>query len=111
VKYPILFLLTLTLAIAMVVPSAWGMNYMRSSQPYGGYCRGMKWGWYGASRAINNVVEVRSLLAEYLKESDLTIGEIQDDGAYFKANIYDKDGIEADILIVEKRSSRIRSIY
>jgi hypothetical protein len=99
------------LVLTMLVPSAWSMNPMRTRQPYGGYCRGMKWGWYGASRAINNVDEVRSLLEEYLKNSDLTIGEIQDEGPYFKADIKDKDGKKTDILIVDKKSSRIRSIY
>ena len=79
-------------------------------RPYGGYCRGPRWGWYGARRDVKNVREVRQLLNEFLKETDLSVGEIRDKGPFFEADILEKEEI-VDILIVNKRTGRIRSKF
>ena len=80
--------------------------------PYGGYCRGPKWGWYGARRDIKTVKEVRELLTVFLHETSLIIGDIREEEAYFEADILNEESGEVvDILIVDKRTCRIRSKY
>ena len=80
--------------------------------PYGGYCRGPKWGWYGAHRHVKTVEEVRELLAVFLRESSLVTGEIREEESYFEAEIVNREkGEIVDVLIVDKRTCRIRSKY
>jgi len=80
--------------------------------PYGGYCRGPKWGWYGAHRNVNTVDEVRELLTVFLQDTSVTVGVIREEKAYYEAQIIDKeDGEVVDVLIVDKRTCRIRSKY
>jgi hypothetical protein len=85
-------------------------------RPYGGYCRGPRWGWYGARRDVKNPREVRQLLSEFLKDTDLSVGEIRDKGPFFEADILEViEGEDqktvVDILIVDKRTCRIRSKF
>ena len=86
-------------------------------RPYGGYCRGPKWGWYGARRDVKSPREVRQLLSEFLKDTDLSVGEIRDLGPFFEADIIGngEEGEDRktviDILIVDKRTCRIRSKF
>jgi len=81
-------------------------------RPYGGYCRGPKWGWYGARKHVRTTKEVRSLVTEFLKNTTMTVGEILERKTYFEVQILNEDGSEAvDILIIDKRSCRIRSKY
>jgi hypothetical protein len=83
-------------------------RHMRS---YGGYCKGPKWGWYGAKRSISTVHEARELVTEFLGDTDLSTGEIQDRPTYYEVEIKDEAGEVIDLLIVDKRTCRIRSAY
>jgi hypothetical protein len=78
---------------------------------YGGYCKGPRWGWYGAGRHVRNEEEVRELVADFIGETDLSAGEIRDEETYFEVEIMDKEGEVIDLLIVDKRTCRIRSVY
>jgi hypothetical protein len=78
---------------------------------YGGYCKGPRWGWYGAGRHVKTEEEVRELVTDFISETDLSAGEIQDEETYFEVEIVDKEGEVIDLLIVDKRTCRIRSAY
>jgi hypothetical protein len=78
---------------------------------YGGYCKGPRWGWYGAGRHVRTEEEVRELVADFIGETDLSAGEIRDEETYFEVEIMDKEGEVIDLLIVDKRTCRIRSVY
>jgi len=83
----------------------------RHMRPYGGYCKGPRWGWYGAGRQVKTMKEVRELVTEFLDETDLAAGEIRDQETYFEVEIKDEEGEVIDLLIVDKRTCRIRSAY
>ncbi len=83
----------------------------RHMRPYGGYCKGPRWGWYGAGRQVNTEGEVRQLVTEFLGETDLVTGEIQERETYFEIEIKDESGEIIDLLIVDKRTCRIRSAF
>lgn len=83
----------------------------RDQRPYGGYCRGPRWGWYGEKSPVKSGEEARSLLERYLENQDLVVGKIVEQEWYFEADIKDKKGSMIDRVIVDKRTGRIRSIY
>lgn len=83
----------------------------RDRAPYGHYCPGPRWGWYGAKKAVKTVEEARKILEEYLKGYDVLIDTIKEKEWFFEARIKDKNNTLLDILIVDKRTGRIRSIY
>jgi len=78
--------------------------------PYGGYCPGSRWGWYGAKRMVRTSEEAGLILREYFP-ADIKIGLIRERKWFFEAEILDKNNRLIDIVIVNKRTGRIRSIF
>jgi hypothetical protein len=110
----IVFLTAVVISLSLVGPDQASAMMHREGHhsPYGGYCRGPKWGWYGARRDVKTVKEVRELLTVFLRGTSLTVGEIRDMKVYFEAEIVNGDNGEVvDVLIVDKRTCRIRSKY
>ena len=83
----------------------------RDRRPYGGYCQGPRWGWYGARNPVKTIEETNSLLKRYFEGQDVVIGKITEREWYFEADIKDKKDNLVDRVIVDKRTGRIRSIY
>ncbi len=110
-----LVLITAFLALAsLAVPDdvlAMMHGQGRHMRPYGGYCKGPRWGWYGAGRQVKTVEEVKELVTDFLGDTDLTTGGIQERETYFEVQIKDEGGEIIDLLIVDKRTCRIRSAY
>jgi hypothetical protein len=79
--------------------------------PYGDYCQGYKRGWYGARKAVKTPEQAREILQEYFSDSDVKIGEIREKRRFFRVEILDKNNNLTDIVIIDKRTGRIRSIY
>jgi len=108
-------LLIIFLATFIVLPDpyvqamdGWGWR----GGPHGDYCRGPGWGWYGAKRAVKTAAEAKKILQEYFSAyEDIKISNIRERRGFFEAEIKDKNDIVVDIVIVDKRTGRIRSIY
>lgn len=83
----------------------------RDRGPYGDYCPDHRWGWYGAKRVVKSPEEARRILEIYLKGYDVLIDSIKEKERFFEAEIKDKNKILLDILIIDKRTGMIRSIY
>jgi len=79
--------------------------------PFGGYCRGSGWGWYGARKQVRTALEARKLLQEYFANEDVKVGKVTDRQHFFEVEIKDKKDELVDVVIVDKRTGRIRSIY
>ncbi|HGJ66057.1 TPA: hypothetical protein ENS27_11810 [bacterium] len=81
-------------------------------RPYGAYCPdGRRW-IYGERFEVKDINSAREILKKfYEKNDDVTVGEITEKRGFFEANIYNKEGKLIDILIIHKKSGRIRSIY
>lgn len=77
--------------------------------PYGDYCP-MR-GSYGARKPVKTIEEAKKILEEYFAKEDVIIGDIRERRWFFEAEIKDKNNNLLDIVIVHKRSGRIRSIY
>jgi len=89
--------------------SASAMDGWRSG-PFGGYCRGPGRGWYGAREEIKTAQEAKKLVREYFSNEDVKVGKVTDRQHFFEVDITDKKGSLIDVVIVDKRTGRIRSI-
>ncbi len=106
-----LFLFMLLVSfLAAAGGDGYAMDRMMHS-PYGGYCRGHGMGWYGARRTVSTLEDARRVLGIYFKDVDVIIGTITERKWFFEAELKDKDDKVVDIVIVDKRTGRIRSIY
>lgn len=83
----------------------------RNQDTYGNYCSGPKWGWYGAKKSVRTADEIKKILQEYFKNEPIVIGNIKEMKWFFEAEIKDKNNNLLDMVIVDKRTGRIRSIY
>ncbi|MDI6743932.1 MAG: hypothetical protein QMD07_00990 [Thermodesulfovibrionales bacterium] len=90
---------------------AQAMNGWWGGHPYGGYCPRPMGGWYGAKKSVNDIRDARKILNEYFKDLDVVIGDIKERKWFFEADIKDKNNNLIDVVIVDKRTGRIRSIY
>jgi hypothetical protein len=83
----------------------------REQRPYGGYCMGPRWGWYGARQPVKTVEDARKHLEKFFEGKDVSVGQITDRGFFFSAEIKDRANIVVDSVIVNKRTGRIRSTF
>lgn len=79
---------------------------------YGNYGRGQKWGWYGAKREVRSPVEAKQILDNFFIQNKKTrIGKIRERHYFFEAEIINHKGTLIDLIIIDKRTGRVRSIY
>lgn len=80
--------------------------------PYGGYCQGPRWGWYGAPSQVKTAHDARAHLEKYFEGQDVVIGPVTRRGRWhFQAEIRDRDNALLDRVVIDKRTGRIRSLY
>ncbi len=79
---------------------------------YGNYGKGEKWGWYGAKREVRTPVEAREILDRFfIQNRKAKIGRIREKHYFFEAEIMNQKGMLIDLIIIDKRTGRVRSIY
>jgi len=114
-KKTILFAVLFAIAAILIMltgPDAYAMNGWRGGNPYGNYCSGHRWGWYGARKTVGTAEDARKILIEYFSlKGNVKIGEIRERKWFFEADVRNQDGKLIDTVIVDKRTGRIRSIY
>jgi hypothetical protein len=80
--------------------------------PHGNYCEGERWGMYGERKAVRSPAEAKKVLSEYFSSvPGAKISIIKERKWFFKAEIRDRKDNLIDVVIIDKRSGRIRSIY
>lgn len=106
-------ILTILLITFVVLPASdvQAMNgWHGGTYPYGDYCP--MWGWYGARKSVSTANKARKILEVYFSsDEEIKIGKIKERRWFFEAEILDKNNALVDVVIVDKRSGRIRSIY
>ncbi len=101
----------ITASIFIGIPAGAADNPSGCPRPYGGYCRGPRWGWYGANQPVTTSDEARKHLEKYFEGQDVTIGTIAEKSTYFEAEIRNTAHEVIDKVIINKRTGRIRSVY
>ena len=85
---------------------------MECQPTYGHYWHGNKWGWYGARKVVQTPVEAREILENFfMTNSGIKVGKIRVRRYFFEADIINRNGMRIDMVIIDKRTGRIRSIY
>ncbi|MDA8172054.1 MAG: hypothetical protein M0Z48_09555 [Nitrospiraceae bacterium] len=107
------------LAVAGLVKSSMISNYETACcgtakcgcSPFGGYCKGSRWGWYGAGRIVKTAGEAREAIRRFFLPEKISVARIQEKNTFFEAEVRGKDNKVVDTVIVDKRTGRISSIY
>ena len=86
-------------------------GHMGGHHPHGNYSPGPERGWYGARKKVRTLEDARRILLEYFSSGDIVIGVIREREWFFEAEVRDRNNSLVDIVIVDKRTGRIRSIY
>ena len=79
---------------------------------YGNYWRSNKWGWYGARRVVKTPLEAKEILEQFLLNNrGLRVVKIVDKPHFFIAEIINSRGTIIDLILIDKRTGRIRSMF
>ncbi len=79
---------------------------------YGHYWRSSKWGWYGARRVVRTPVEAKEILEQFfVQSSGIRVVKISDRAHFFVAEIINSKGVIVDLILIDKRTGRIRSMF
>lgn len=90
----------------------WCKNEKGSCSPeMRGRCGKRRGDWYGARKSVATAEEARSLLLNYFIGQGYTVSEVAEKKWGFRAEILDKNGKVVDLVMIDKRSGRIRSLY
>jgi hypothetical protein len=109
-KKLLLLLIALTAFVFLPDSDVQAMNGWGDGRyPYGDYCTMQ--GWYGAKKPVTTAKEAKKILQEYFSKDDVKIGQITERRWFFRAEILDKKDALVDVVIIDKRTGRIRSIY
>ena len=113
----LLLIITSFLALSMMAPIPAAAerpeNRGRSfseGRPYGDYCPAQQ-GRYGATRQVESETAARNILNRYYRNRDISIASVEERRRFYRAEILDSAGNLLDIVIIDKQTGRIRSIY
>ncbi len=79
-------------------------------RPYGDYCP-KEHGRYGATRAVESEAEALAILSHYYRGRDITVAKLEKRRIFFRAEIINSEGSLIDVVIIDRRTGRIRSIF
>ncbi len=78
--------------------------------PFGSYCRGSQWGWYGARKIVRTAVEAEKIIINYFSPEKVSVANLREKSTFFEAEVIGKNNAVIDVVIVDKNSGRLRSI-
>jgi hypothetical protein len=79
---------------------------------YGQYWRSSKWGWYGARKQVNTPVEAQQIIEQVLVHNDnIKVVRITERPHYFVAELINRKGVVVDLILIDRRTGRIRSMF
>lgn len=82
-----------------------------SSTPYGGFKFDKKKGRYGKPFLVNSKEEAIDLLKSYYGDAKIKVGEIEERRRFFIIEILDEHDNLIDVILINKKSGRLRSIF
>ncbi len=79
---------------------------------YGHYWRSYKWGWYGARREVRTPVEAKEIIEQLLlQDRGIRVVRMRERAHFYIAEIINSRGVLVDLILIDKRSGRIRSMF
>jgi len=113
-KKPFLFL---TVLFAILIPAEFlhaqeTNNQPKLKCPYGNYLPSSKWGWYGAKRIVSTPDEARIIVQHFfMHQVHFRVGKIIVKQRFYVAEIVNKDGKIVDLILIDRLTGRMRSMY
>lgn len=105
-----LAVMSLCVALALFVASAWAGDVKNVIVPYGDYCtKCSSYGWGGMRPAVMHA-EAQAALMEYFHHRGLEVRNIIGIGRFLRAEVV-RNGIVVDRIIFDRKTGRIRSTY
>ncbi len=96
----------LTLVVILVF---FGIAYAQTPDtPYGDFCP--KCSKYGVCPELLSVEEAREAVESYFKGKGISVGKIRGHGRFLKIRLI-KDNDLLDVILFDRKTGRIRSIY
>ncbi len=89
-------------------------NDQHLSQPvYGQYWQSETWGWYGAKRVVKTPDDAQHILSQYLvhHRRDVKVVRISEKAHFFVAEVINSKGVLVDLILIDRRTGRMRSMY
>jgi len=102
----ILTIIIALLSVHIIPALAWPSG--KPVTPYGDFCRGCS--QYGTCRDMMSPDEARKAMMEYYHKKGFDVEVIDTSGRFIKAKIKDR-GRVVDVIIFDRKTGRIRSIY
>jgi hypothetical protein len=79
---------------------------------YGHYWRSYKWGWYGARREVRTPVEAKEIIEQLLlQDRGIRVVRMRERAHFYIAEIINSRGVLVDLILIDKRSGRVRSMF
>ncbi len=80
---------------------------------YGDYGQGEKWGWYGAKRIVRTSAEAQEILEKIFVHHNwgVRVVRITERPHFFVAEIVNNKGALIDLILIDRRTGRIRSMF
>lgn len=94
--------------LALPGSKTFGWSRDRSVTPYGDSCPQCE--KYGTCNKIMTDYDAENALKDYYNKKGLTVKVEKKKGRFIKAKIYDKSDV-VDVIIFDRQTGRIRSIY
>lgn len=106
-KTIVTFIIILIL-FSLQLNSVFAMRGDKPVTPYGDFCR--RCGQYGTCKDIMSTEDAHKAMAEYYHTKGLDVEIMSIDGRFIKAKVHDR-GKVVDVIIFDRQTGRIRSIY
>lgn len=107
-KKLILILIVIPVVQMAVLSDVQGFHEKKPVTPYGDYCP--RFSKYGKNKAFHTQKQAEEALKDYYSSKGFTVEVVSPGGRFIKAHIKKKDSI-IDIIIFDRHTGRIRSIY
>jgi hypothetical protein len=78
--------------------------------PFGSYCKGSQWGWYGARKVVRTADEAEKMIKNFFLPEKVSVAKLRERSTYFEAEVIGNNNAVIDVVIVDKNSGRLRSI-
>jgi len=110
IKKPMKTIITLMVILLLSLQSVPLLAWPRGKPvtPYGDFCRSC--GQYGTCRDMMSNDEAKRAMVDYYHRKGLDIEIMSIDGRFIKAKVKDRKGV-VDVIIFDRKTGRIRSIY
>ncbi len=84
-------------------------NLLKS--PYGDFKFDKQRGRYGKPFSVNSKEDAVNILKSFYSDREINIGEIRERRRFFIIEVLDKQGNLVDVILINKKNGRLRSIF